>query len=148
MKMININEDADKYLPQAKPMMFIDKVIASDVKANIITEKTVDIDDIFFKGHFPSHPVVPGTCMIEMMLQSCGVLLTLIYKKAVGSDVTPGIGHVAKILSATFIKEVLPQSTIRFNCHMEAILMNFSVFSVTATIDDEKVATAKFVLAS
>ena len=42
------NENAAQYLPQAKPMMMIDRVIESDIERNIITEKSVTLDDIFF----------------------------------------------------------------------------------------------------
>lgn len=142
------NESAAQYLPQIKPMMMIDKVIESDIEKNIVTEKKVTISDVFFQGHFPAHPVVPGTCLIEMMLQSCGVLLTLLHKKRLKVNyVKPGIGHVAKILSATFYREIPPESTIRFNCSMESVVMNFVEFNVIATVDGILVGKSNFVLA-
>lgn len=82
-----------------------------------------------------------------MMLQSCGVLLTLINKKENGDGVEPGLGHVVKLKSSLFIHEVKPKDVVRFECSLKSSFLNFTDFSVVAKVKDRIVSKAEFVLA-
>lgn len=134
------------YLPQRPPMMVVDDVLESDLSTYVVTQKHIHADDFFLNGHFPGRPVVPGSVILEMMMQSCGVLLSLREMKS-DEDYQAGIGHVAKIKSALFIREVLPGQTIRFRCTSKVTLMNFIEFAVIASVEGKNISTADFVLA-
>lgn len=140
-------KNAGYYLPQKPPMMLVDRVISSNIESYIVTEKYVSSTDSYLKGHFPNHPVVPETVLLEMMLQSCGVLLTLINKKENGDGVEPGLGHVVKLKSSLFIHEVKPKDVVRFECSLKSSFLNFTDFSVVAKVNDRIVSKAEFVLA-
>ena len=63
-------------LPQRPPFLFIDKVLEFDPHhKKVICLKNVTSNDYFFKGHFPSRPVMPGVLIIEAMAQVGGVLM-------------------------------------------------------------------------
>jgi len=63
-----------KILPHRYPFLMVDRVIR--IKGNEITaEKNVTINEQFFQGHFPDHPIMPGVLQLEAMAQVAGILM-------------------------------------------------------------------------
>ncbi len=62
-------------LPHRYPMLLIDRVVEMEPKRRIVALKNFTINEEFFVGHFPGHPVVPGVLLIEAMAQAGGILL-------------------------------------------------------------------------
>ncbi|MCC6077061.1 3-hydroxyacyl-ACP dehydratase FabZ [Pseudomonas sp. GCM10022188] len=116
--MMDINEIRE-FLPHRYPFLLVDRVSELDLEEKRIRAyKNVTINEPFFNGHFPGHPIMPGVLIIEAMAQAAGLLgFSMMGAKAaadtlyyfVGSDnlrfrtpVTPGDQLVleAKFLSA------------------------------------------------
>jgi UDP-3-O-[3-hydroxymyristoyl] N-acetylglucosamine deacetylase/3-hydroxyacyl-[acyl-carrier-protein] dehydratase len=67
-------EDLMKFLPHRHPFLMVDRILKID--GNKITGvKNVTINEPFFQGHFPGHPIMPGVLQLEAMAQVAGVLL-------------------------------------------------------------------------
>ncbi len=64
-----------KLLPHRYPFLMIDRVIEIDGYQRAVGIKNVSINEPFFQGHFPDHPVMPGVLQLESMAQLAGVLL-------------------------------------------------------------------------
>lgn len=70
--------DAEKimqYLPHRYPMLLVDRIIEFEAGKRIVGIKNVTINEPFFQGHYPGHPVMPGVLIIEAMAQVGGLLL-------------------------------------------------------------------------
>ncbi len=63
-----------RILPHRYPMLMLDKVIQIGAEPRGIGIKNVTINEIFFQGHFPDHPIMPGVLIIESMAQTAVVL--------------------------------------------------------------------------
>lgn len=72
--MMDINEIRE-YLPHRYPFLLVDRVVDLDVEGKCIRAyKNVSINEPFFNGHFPAHPIMPGVLIIEAMAQAAGIL--------------------------------------------------------------------------
>lgn len=72
--MMDINEIRE-YLPHRYPFLLVDRVVDLDVEGKRIRAyKNVSINEPFFNGHFPAHPIMPGVLIIEAMAQAAGIL--------------------------------------------------------------------------
>lgn len=102
-------EQIKSILPHREPFLFVDYI--TDLKETSITGlKLVKHDDFYFKGHFPSEPIMPGVLQIETMAQVGGVL-------CLNSVPDPEnyLTYFAKIDKVKFKDKVIPGDTITFN---------------------------------
>jgi UDP-3-O-[3-hydroxymyristoyl] N-acetylglucosamine deacetylase / 3-hydroxyacyl-[acyl-carrier-protein] dehydratase len=68
-------EDIMKVLPHRYPFLLVDRIIELEEKKRIVGIKNVTINEPFFQGHFPGHPIMPGVLIVEAMAQVGGMLL-------------------------------------------------------------------------
>ncbi len=96
--------DIKSLIPHRDPFLFVDDFIEVS-KESIIGTHTFKETDVFFKGHFPEYPVVPGVLLVEMMAQCGGAGL----KEA--GIVKGGLFFLATIEKAKFRRQVRPGET-------------------------------------
>jgi beta-hydroxyacyl-ACP dehydratase FabZ len=65
-----------KILPQRYPFLLVDRILETDGSTHMVGLKNVTINEPFFQGHFPDHPVMPGVLLVEALAQ-VGVVLLL-----------------------------------------------------------------------
>jgi beta-hydroxyacyl-ACP dehydratase FabZ len=64
-----------KILPQRYPFLLVDRILETDGLTHMVGLKNVTINEPFFQGHFPDHPVMPGVLLVEALAQVGAVLL-------------------------------------------------------------------------
>ena len=84
--MILQKDEIKKCLPQREPFLMVDRVVDFDEKGGIIAELDLPESLPFFKGHFPSMPIMPGVLMTEALAQTCGLYVALAKKNAAGGS--------------------------------------------------------------
>lgn len=109
-------------LPHRYPFLLIDRILEWESAKRIIGIKNVTINEPFFQGHFPGHPIMPGVLLIEAMAQTAGVL-------ALMSTAEPEkkVLYFMSIDKAKFRKPVVPGDQVRFE--MEIIKTRGSIHS-------------------
>lgn len=65
--------EISKMIPHRYPFLLIDKVTELQLYQSAIGIKNVTINEPFFQGHFPEHPVMPGVLIVEAMAQTAGI---------------------------------------------------------------------------
>jgi beta-hydroxyacyl-ACP dehydratase FabZ len=65
-----------KILPQRYPFLLVDRILETDGLTYMVGLKNVTVNEPFFQGHFPDHPVMPGVLLVEALAQ-VGVILLL-----------------------------------------------------------------------
>jgi len=62
-------------LPHRYPFLLVDRILETEGDTRVVGLKNVTINEPFFQGHFPGHPIMPGVLIVEAMAQTGGVLL-------------------------------------------------------------------------
>jgi UDP-3-O-[3-hydroxymyristoyl] N-acetylglucosamine deacetylase/3-hydroxyacyl-[acyl-carrier-protein] dehydratase len=93
-------------LPHRFPFLMVDRILSFETETKCVGLKTVTINEPFFQGHFPGHPVMPGVMQVEAMAQVASILLFKLAKT------TSRIGYFMSADEVKFRKPVLPGDTI------------------------------------
>jgi UDP-3-O-[3-hydroxymyristoyl] N-acetylglucosamine deacetylase/3-hydroxyacyl-[acyl-carrier-protein] dehydratase len=93
-------------LPHRFPFLMVDRIISFETETKCVGVKTVTINEPFFQGHFPGHPVMPGVLQVEAMAQVASILLFKLAKT------TSRIGYFMSADEVKFRKPVFPGDTI------------------------------------
>ena len=63
------------YLPHRYPFLLLDRIVEFEPRKRCVAIKNVTINEPFFQGHFPGHPIMPGVLVIEAMAQAGGIIM-------------------------------------------------------------------------
>ena len=103
-------------LPHRYPMLLVDRIIEIEDGRRIVGIKNVTINEPFFQGHFPGHPVMPGVLIIEAMAQVGGVLL-MGHLQASG-NAEEKVVYFMSLDNVKFRRPVIPGDQIRFELEL------------------------------
>jgi 3-hydroxyacyl-[acyl-carrier-protein] dehydratase len=135
---MDIHEILD-HLPHRYPFVLIDKVTSMNLGNEITAIKNVTINEPFFPGHFPYHPVMPGVLIVEAMAQAAAILS---FKTMDAKPSEESVYYFAGIDKARFKKPVGPGDQIILNVKIDRVLKGIWKYSGTASVSDEVVAEA------
>ena len=127
-------------IPHRYPFLMIDKVIDVVMGTSGTGIKNVTVNDNFFQGHFPEHPVMPGVLIIEAMAQTAAVLVV----QALGEHAAGKLVYFMSIDNAKFRRPVGPGDQLRIHCRKERSRANVWRFNGLARVDEVVVAEATF----
>ena len=108
--MLTINEVMD-FLPHRYPFLMIDRILEFEADKRIVGLKNVTINEPFFQGHFPGHPIMPGVLLLEAMAQTGGVMALM---SLPAEEVKKKVLYFMSIDKAKFRKPVTPGDQVRF----------------------------------
>ncbi|MBX9811850.1 MAG: 3-hydroxyacyl-ACP dehydratase FabZ [Burkholderiales bacterium] len=129
-----------EYLPHRYPFLLVDRVLSCEPGKSIVALKNVTINEPFFGGHFPHHPVMPGVLIIEALAQAAAILT---FKTAGGKADENSVYYFVGIDNARFKKPVTAGDTLRLNVALERTVRGIWKFKAEARVEDAVVAEAE-----
>ena len=125
-------------IPHRYPFLLVDRIEEIIVNQSCTGIKNVTINEPFFPGHFPGHPIMPGVLIIESMAQTASALVVYGYDGGIeGLSV-----YLMKVDKAKFRKPVLPGDQLRMEIIKERNKGEVWQFFGKAFVDDKLVAEA------
>ena len=132
-----------KLLPHRYPFLLVDRVVELDPYKRVLAYKSVTINEPFFQGHFPGHPVMPGVLVIEALAQTGGLLTQLSH----GTSADGKLFYLVKIDNAKFSKMVVPGDRLELEVTLKRTIRNMAMYHGVARVDGEQAACAEILCA-
>src|SRR6202047_1954164 len=127
-------------LPHRYPFLLIDRVVNVVTGDSAIGIKNVAINEAYFQGHFPQHPVLPGVLMIEAMAQTAAVLVV----HTLGSDSEGKLVYFMSVDNARFRRPVFPPTKLEIHVTKQRNCGNVWKFEGRAKVGEDVMAEAVF----
>ena len=125
-------------LPHRYPFLLVDRIVEVHGNQKIIGLKNVTVNEPFFQGHFPGHPIMPGVLIVEAMAQTGGLLLM--------ERVTERENKVVYFMAldaVKFRKPVVPGDQLRMEVEMLQFRGKIARMKGVATVDGQVVTEAE-----
>jgi 3-hydroxyacyl-[acyl-carrier-protein] dehydratase len=142
---INVEQIQD-LLPHRYPFLLVDRVIEIEPNVSVVALKNVTINEPFFNGHFPGHPVMPGVLIVEAMAQTAG-LLTQISRRINGDKGNP-LFYLVKVDNARFSAPVVPGDQLRLEVTQKRLVRGMGLFIARTLVDGKEVASCELMCAA
>jgi 3-hydroxyacyl-[acyl-carrier-protein] dehydratase len=127
-------------IPHRDPFLMIDKVIDVVKNERAVGIKNVSIDEYYFRGHFPSRPVMPGVLIIEAMAQTAAVLVV----HTLGPESEGKLVYFMTVDNGRFRRPVVPGDCLHVHVTKERNRGNVWKFSGEARVNGQLAAEAVF----
>lgn len=128
-----------KILPHRYPFLLVDRIVELEEGKRCVGIKNVTINEPFFQGHFPGHPVMPGVLIVEAMAQVGGILAYL----ASDDEVRKKVCYFASIDNVKFRKPVVPGDQLRLELMATGCRRGLWCFTGKAYVEDKLVTEAE-----
>ena len=140
---MDIKEILD-HLPHRYPFLLVDRVVDFEIGKSIHAYKNISINEQFFMGHFPHHPVMPGVLIMEALAQAAGILSF----KTLGSKPDDNsLFYFVGIDNARFKRPVVPGDQLHLHVEIVRQMRGIWKYKVEARVDDEVAAQAELMCA-
>lgn len=140
---MNIHEIL-KYLPHRYPFLLVDRVVEIKEGESIVAIKNVTMNEPFFPGHFPHHPVMPGVLIVEAMAQVAAILS---FKSMGELPDENSLVYFAGIDGARFKRPVSPGDQLVMEVSIVNAKRNIYKYKAVARVDGEVAAEAELMCA-
>lgn len=136
-------EEIQAYIPHRYPFLFVDRVKEVDIHAEggaiIRAIKNVTVNEDFFNGHFPKHPIMPGVLTLEAMTQAAGILGLSV----MGADNAANIVYYfAGADNVRFKQPIVPGDQVILEAQYQGHKRGIWKFACRAIVDDVVVCSA------
>ena len=133
-----------KYLPHRYPFLLIDRVVEMEAHKSIVALKNVTMNEPFFPGHFPHHPVMPGVLIVEAMAQAAAVLS---FKSMGMMPDENQVVYFAGIDKVRFKRPVTPGDQLVMTVEITNNKRNIFKYTGVARVDGQVAAEAELMCA-
>ncbi|MCB1906865.1 MAG: 3-hydroxyacyl-ACP dehydratase FabZ [Rhodocyclaceae bacterium] len=140
---MNIHEIL-QYLPHRYPFLLVDRVTELVEGEHIVAIKNVTMNEPFFPGHFPHHPVMPGVLIVEAMAQAAAVLS---FKTMGALPDDDSVVYFAGIDGVRFKRPVTPGDQLVMTVSILNSKRNIWKYKAVARVDGEVAAEAELMCA-
>ena len=133
-----------KHLPHRYPFLLVDRVLECEPGKSLVALKNVTINEPFFSGHFPHHPVMPGVLIMEALAQAAGILT---FKT---TDTLPddnSLFYFVGIDNARFKKPVTAGDQLFLHVEIIRSMRGIWKYKAVARVDGEVAAEAELMCA-